>query len=343
VIRAAFLLAAASLFCSSPVLAKGVTSGPIPAALEANRFEGFAMVASKDSVLWQSPPRNGDDLRWPWASVSKQVLAILTMQQVDAGRIKLDAPADTYLPALRGTTAAPTVRQLLQHRSGLRNSDDTPIDAGGMPEFYTSGETGLGWCVKGRSQPGGNWRYNNCDSIVLGAVLESVTGKTVPALFQTGIAKPLGLRGAGYAGQGAKRLPPFATALPAGYEASLARFGAAGGLTGTATDLLKIDRALLAGKLVSQAAKAEMWAGDPQLGFMGLAQWSFEAPLKGCAKPVRIVERRGAIGTYQVRNIILPEADRIVILFTADGKLDFGEIWQGKGLSHDLLSAAACA
>lgn len=103
-----------------------------------------------------------------------------------------------------------------------------------------------------------------------------------------------------------------------------------------------MDRALVAGRLLSPAARDELWKGDPKLGFMALAQWSFFAPLKGCSAPVRIIERRGGIERFQVRNIILPDSNRIIILFTADGDFDFGEIWQGKGLSHDLLAAAAC-
>lgn len=122
----------------------------------------------------------------------------------------------------------------------------------------------------------------------------------------------------------------------------LTRFGAAGGLVGTPLDLLAMDRALLAGRLLSPAARDELGKGDPKLGYMGLAQWSFSAPLKGCSAPVRIIERRGGIERFQVRNIILPDLNRILILFTANGEFDFGEIWQGKGLSHDLLAAAAC-
>jgi D-alanyl-D-alanine carboxypeptidase len=64
--------------------------------------------------------------------------------------------------------------------------------------------------------------------------------------------------------------------------------------------------------------------------------------LKGCPTPVRIIERRGAIGGVQVRNFILPDADVVVIAFTNRDDFDFGEIWQGKGFAFDLLSAAAC-
>ncbi|MBJ6123058.1 serine hydrolase domain-containing protein [Sphingomonas mollis] len=278
---------------------------------------------------------------WPWASVTKQVVATMVMQEVDKGHLSLDVPAGRYLPALGAS--APTLRQLLRHRAGLRNPDDSVKDANGQPGFYTTGETGLGWCLRGRGAVGGQWRYNNCDYIVLGAILERTTRTALPALFAQRIAAPLGLTA------------HFATAAPADVDeawnggpdaaerATLVRYGAAGGLVGTAGDMATFDRALLSGSLLSRSALATMWAGDPALGHMALGQWAFTTPLSGCAAPVRIVERRGAIGRFQVRNLILPDQGLTIVLLTNRGDFDFGEIWQGKGPSHAILSSATCA
>lgn len=329
--------------------------------LAEHKFEGFALAADADTILWQTPrapcpaPTGGENIlchprdpafqRWPWASVTKQVMAVLTMQQVDRGRLSLDAPAVRYLPQLAKGAPSPTIRQLLQHRAGLRNPEDTPKDAEGWPAWFTASDDALGWCLTGRTAPGGDWRYNNCDTLVLGAVLEKVTGRSVPALFAERIARPLKLEATGFASRIERRnsgLPDTAVAITPQERAILARFGAAGGLVGTPLDLLAIDRALMAGTLLSPAARESMWAGDPKLGYMALAQWSFDAPLKGCAAPVRLIERRGGIGRFQVRNILLPAQGKVLMLFTADGDFDFGEIWQGKGLSHDLLAKVAC-
>ncbi len=68
--------------------------------------------------------------------MTKQVTAALVMQQVDSGRISLDEPVTRYLPAFGGHTGREvTVRQLLQHTSGLPNPDDTPRDGDGFPAF----------------------------------------------------------------------------------------------------------------------------------------------------------------------------------------------------------------
>lgn len=279
---------------------------------------------------------------WPWASVTKQVVATLVMQEVEAGRLALDVPAGRYLPALGAIS--PTIRQLLQHRAGLRNPEDSPKDGQGEPSFYTTGPGGLGWCLSGRGATGGTPRYNNCDYIVLGALLAQTTGTPLPVLFARHIAGPLGLS--------ARFIDPAAPPTPdtvwaggpdAAERRAIANYGAAGGIEGTAADLAAFDRALLSGTLLSAAARAEMWRGDPALGSMAMGQWSFTAQLKGCAAPVRLIERRGAIGRFAVRNVIAPDLGLVMVLFTNRGDDGFGEIWQGSGRTFDLLSAGACA
>lgn len=276
----------------------------------------------------------------PWASVTKQVVAVMVMQQVEAGRLALDAPADRYLPQLRGATRPPTIRELLQHRSGLFNPDDGPVGPRGMPAWYSAGDDPLAPCLAGRGAPGAGWRYNNCDYLVLGRILERVTHRPLRTLFEQRIARPAGLTTAHFAGD-PPRVAEAVTWTPAD-QRLFTRFGAAGGLVGSIADLQRFDRALADGRLLSPAARETLWRADPALGSMALGQWVFDAQPVGCAAPLHIVERRGGIGRYQVRNIIVPERNVVVILFARDENLDFGEIWQGRGLSHDVLAAAAC-
>jgi D-alanyl-D-alanine carboxypeptidase len=287
-------------------------------------------------------------LNWRWASVTKQLIAVLVLQEVAKGTIDLDAPVGRYIPLFKSANAEKTtVRQLLRHQSGLPNPDDTATDTNGIAAYYQPNYRGSrdplsGYCagpVKGR--PGENWSYNNCDFIVAGALLEAVTGKTWQALVQQRIARPLKLTS----------LKAFPTkswtrhgTISGKDEPVIAfeAFGAAGALFGSSLDLLTFDRALLQGELLPKAQMAMLWDGQADLGFIALGQWVFEAPLQGCEKPVRIVERRGAIGGVQVRNFIVPEAKAAVAAFSDRDNFDFGEIWQGSGFSYDMLSAAIC-
>lgn len=298
---------------------------------------------------------------WRWASVTKQVIAVLVMQEAARGKIDLDKPVARYLPAFASPNAKRmTVRQLLRHQTGLPNPDDTPANAGGVPAFYTPGFTGsrdplTGYCagpVKGK--PGKEWAYNNCDYMVAGALLEAVTGKTWQELVRERLRKPFNaLHTANPANPliGMGRIspaPPTPEVWPGTVAGKpepaydLASFGAAGAMSGTVGDLLAFDIYLAAGSFLPPQAMTELWDGQPELGYLALGQWAFEAQLAGCPAPVRIIERRGAIGGVQVRNFILPESEIALAMFTDSAEFDFGEIWQGAGFSHEMLSLAAC-
>lgn len=278
---------------------------------------------------------------WPWGSVTKQVMAVVTMQQIAAGKTALDARISTLLPPFAGSDA--TVLDLLTHRSGFANPDDEPSTQSGFPAFYgPEGQLSAGFCQLGygpvRTE---GYAYNNCDYIVLGAFLQRSAGDSVSSLIAKGIGEPSGWEATRLLTP--ETLRPFASAEPL-YERVLPRYASAGALVGPLEDMVRFDRALLAGRLIDAESRARLWQGDPALGYMALGQWAFDAPLRGCDAPVRIVERRGAIGKYQIRNFILPAKDIVIAMATdrSEAEFGFGEIWTGSGPSHDVLSAVAC-
>jgi D-alanyl-D-alanine carboxypeptidase len=287
---------------------------------------------------------------WRWASVTKQIIAVLVLQEVGAGTIDLDQPVARYLPKFASANSGTlTVRQLLRHQSGLPNPDDSGETSDIIAPYYRYDFQGNrdalnGYCagpVKGEA--GKNWTYNNCDYIVAGALLEAVTGKSWQELVKARIAKPLGLlslrayptKGWSRGGTiGGKLEPPI----------DMEAFGAAGALLGSASDLLEFDEALMSGKLLPQKALGQLWDGQADLGYIALGQWVFEASLKDCSKPIKLVERRGAIGGVQIRNLMAPDLKAAIVIFTDKSETDFnfGEIWQGSGFSHDVLNASLC-
>ena len=293
--------------------------------------------------------------RWIWGSVTKQLTALLVMQEVRAGRLSLDGTIRDYLRTFGGSTAgAITVRQLLQHQSGLPNPDDTPSDAVGTPRFYTErgrsisdAARAVGYCAGPvTAPPGGPFSYNNCDYFLLGAIMERVSGMSFAALVRARIARPLRLTSVRLAPDGAVRGGAAALGYAQGgrpsTEVNVATFGAAGALTGTARDLVVLDRAMLQGRLLSGAARDTLWHGIPALGYQALGVWAFPATLRGCSAPVTLVERRGSVAGIQVRNVLAPVLGRSLAVFVNDDTIEFGEIWQGKGLAFDIMSAAFC-
>jgi D-alanyl-D-alanine carboxypeptidase len=289
---------------------------------------------------------------WRWASITKQLTAVIAYQEVAAGRLDLDTPVARYWPDWFAPHARTIrIRDLLNHNSGLPQPDDSEPDGQGVPGFYRASaaapaQSAAGYCAgKPKAVPPAKFEYNNCDTIVLAEVLARITGKPFDKLVAERIATPLGLTSVGMFEFGKARVGHVA---PTGEFADLDPLidlgvnGASAGAYGTIGDLWKFDRALLDGKLLPAAQREAMWTASPKNGFLNAFQWTYPAPLKGCAKPVKVVERQGLVGGIELRNWILPETGRALILFSRKRPTNLGDPWEGKGFAFDLLSAVAC-
>jgi CubicO group peptidase (beta-lactamase class C family) len=327
-----------------PATAGAQSLGQAVAAAEAAGFSGQVAAADRTTILFnRTTPGRTAPTRWIWGSVSKQVTAALAMTEVQSGRLSLDDTVRRWLPEFANAeTGTATVRDLLRHTSGIADPAGAASNEE-APPFYTRtgrgvGGTGdaLGVCAGPAAGARGAFRYNNCDTIVLSAILERTSGRAFADLLRTRIAAPFRLRSVRLARSGER---PVSGAHP---RINVATLGAAGALIGTAEDLLRFDQALLGGRLLGAESLAVMWQGEPRLGYVALGAWEFRAPLRGCSGPVRLVERRGSVAGVQARNIIAPELGRAVVAFTADADYDFGEIWRGAGFSYELASAAFC-
>ena len=289
---------------------------------------------------------------WRWASITKQLAAVIAMQEVAAGRFDLDAPVSRYWPDWKAPNAQRIrIRDLLNHNSGLPQPDESAADADGVPAFYRAQaaspqDSAASFCAgPPKATAPAKFDYNNCDTIVLAEVLARITGKPFPALVQERIAVPLKLSSVGMFEFGK---PPVGHVAPIGEVReidgliNLGVYGASAGAYGTIADLWRFDHALLHGNLVPAAQREQMWTAQESNGFLNAFQWTYPSPLKGCAGPVKIVERQGLVGGIELRNYLLPETGRALILFSRKRPTDLGDPWEGKGFAFDLLSAAAC-
>lgn len=279
---------------------------------------------------------------WPFASVTKQILAARMVDELDAGELSLDTPISEFVDGLdAGEATVPTIRQLLQHRSGLRNPDDTPRGADDWPDFYNNpGEYGLDWCLNGRSAPPAEgWAYNNCDYIVLGAAFDEVAYENWQVLLGSG-RKARGLRFAAR--------PEDADLLYAGREPEsrvIPNYGAAAALAGGLENIIYFNWDRMKryqGDIAAGGARAAFWQGDPRLGYMALGHWVFDVEHPACPTPITVSQRKGAIGRYQLENIMLPQLGRSMVFATAKAPFEFGEIWAGNGLLYEAVGTLAC-
>jgi D-alanyl-D-alanine carboxypeptidase len=335
---------------------------PLDALIRKAHFEGIAIAGDRDEPFYirktdltMPGVTNRADAIWRWGSVTKQVTATIAMQEVAAGRLQLDAPVTAYWPDWPQVFSDRiTIRMLLRHTSGLADpNEDGPNAADGMPLFYrppagqgTMQYEATHYCAEHpRTEPGVTYHYDNCDFIMLGALLERMTGKSYPALIEERIAGPLGVK----IGVFDPDAPPAEHVRGLDNQGrperigNLGTYGAAGSLYGSPLALYAFDRALLTNRLLDPESTATMWTGDPKLGQAAFGQWQYRIALRGCAAPVSVVERRGQIGGVQIRNYILPESGRALVLFTRRESLDFGEVWNRQGFGYEALSIVGCA
>lgn len=137
--------------------------------------------------------------RWDLASLTKVVgTTTLVLQLVDQGRVALDTPMVRYLPGWRGEKVEGiTVRHLLTHASGLpawrafhKEADDA---AEARQQLLL---------VSPEAAPGTRYRYSDIGFLLLGRMVETLTGTRLDSAFAARVATPLGLRETAW-------LPPF--------------------------------------------------------------------------------------------------------------------------------------
>jgi D-alanyl-D-alanine carboxypeptidase len=251
------------------------------------------------------PAKN--DTLYRIASVTKLFTSVIVMQLVDEGRIDLDKPVSHYLPTYgRNGAGDIPIRNLLNHTSGLANIDTITsyqeAVTQGMPvyqlphtpqqllEQYASGPP-----VRA---PGAAFDYNNADYIVLGEIVEAVTGKSFEATLAQRLIEPLGLHHTGMMAQ-PRILPGLADTYFRPDDASAFRndlpvywenWYAAAGMYSTVRDLAQFADALYGRRLMSQNALEQMLT--PGLDGYGFGLWAWEIEVTG--RRYRTAERFGS-------------------------------------------------
>jgi D-alanyl-D-alanine carboxypeptidase len=131
-------------------------------------------------------------------SVTKTYTASLIMQYALAGALSLDDPVSTWLPATRFVDSSITVRQLLNHTSGTFNYMAHPgYNAAmmSMPETLWTAETLLGtFLAEPVSEPGVEWSYSATNYLLLGMIIEEISGSAVAAEIREHLLDPMNFR-----------------------------------------------------------------------------------------------------------------------------------------------------
>ncbi|MEO8315421.1 MAG: serine hydrolase domain-containing protein [Pseudomonadota bacterium] len=200
-------------------------------------------------------------------SVTKQFTAASIMKLVERGKLTLDDDVRKYVPAFDTGGRTVTIRQLLNHSSGVPTYTTPRFAEEFAPRDLTSEQ--LLATIKGVNfnfEPGTGWNYSNTGYYVLGMVILAVDGRPYDRFMQEEFFTPLGLtrtrhgsdreiisnRAQGYAG-GSPGIPRMNDAV-----LSMNNPGAAGSLSSTAGDLVRWQIALVNGRAVSADSYRQM-------------------------------------------------------------------------------------
>jgi D-alanyl-D-alanine carboxypeptidase len=265
------------------------------------RWTGASGVADVDTKRPVTP-----GMRHRVGSISKTFTSVAVLQQVERGRIRLDAPVGDYLPDLipgeRGRQI--TVRMLLNHTSHIAD-----YIAGAFPSL-TQGSTAsldderfrsirpgelvrLGLAAPATGTPGAvPGSYSNTNYVIAGLLLEEVTGQDAEKYITRNVIDRSGLRHTSF-----PRTPHIKGPHPRMYESwyglidpprdysvyDMSWASTAGAVVSTTDDLNRFYRALLGGKLIGEASLDEMTRTVPVSGLdYGLGIYSVE--LRGCGR-----------------------------------------------------------
>lgn len=254
-----------------------VSQEKFPAALAwvGDRDGSTSLVAGSARLDRRVPvPRDG---RVRAGSNTKTFTAVVVLQLVAEGQVELDAPIEKYLPGLvRGDGIdghAITVRQLLQHTSGLPNYT-AYIGVENFEDvqhkfFQPHDLLAAALAHPAEFAPGTKWEYSNTNYLLAGLLIERVTGRPVQEQITHRVIEKAGLRDTYWPQPGDQTIQGphphgYALADSTGTkvvdatEMDPSWGGAAGQLISTPSDLARVDRALLEGKLLPPAQLAEM-------------------------------------------------------------------------------------
>ncbi len=256
------------------------------------------------------------DTRISINSVSKLFTVVALLQLVDEGELELDASIGSYLPALTADWRQDvSVRHLLTHSSGL------PREAG-MPahtDLSLAEQLPIVDALDLLHPPGTRYEYSNAGTVLLGRLLETLTGMDYPRVIESRIIEPLGLNNTGvYRGTSvvSRQAVPYSLGPEGVVEAQRSKIvgeSAGGGLYSTPRDLYRFVLATEDGSLLSPASETLMVTPQPEVegGETEAMTWSIQIDGES-------VLRMAAGSGYGTKSIVLriPDSDSFIAIMT---------------------------
>ncbi len=294
----------------------------IVAARSAARAYGITFAAVRDGeLLWTGADGRQRDGTTPLlaadalviGSVTKTFVAAAVLQLAEEGRLSLDDVVRDYLPGMSSVSTEITIRQLLDHTSGLADvfNDRTRKGLEENPEHaWTTAEV-FATLHAPWYRPGQGWAYANTNYFLLGLLVERITGSSLADELDTRFLKPLGLEETrlltGAVDDGGPLAPAWTTI-----------FWASGAMTSSAADLAHWGDALYGDDILDIASRTDMMALNSH--DYGLGVQRLQVPgADGYG-------HTGLLNTYTTLLVHLPEQDVTLALLVNRSDVNLGSM-----------------
>jgi len=239
-----------------------------------HKFMGSVLVARDGKTLldkgygfanleWQVPDTPTTKFRI--GSITKQFTAASILLLEERGKLKTDDPVKKYMPDAPAAWDKVTIFHLLTHTSGIPSFTSFPDLPKRQLEAMTPQQL-VDWFRDKplEFEPGTKWNYSNSGYVLLGYLIEKISGQSYADFVQQNIFTPLGMKDSGYDSNSAiieRRAAGYAPGKNGPENAGFVNMTvplSAGGLYSTTEDLLRWEQGLFGGKLLSPASLAKM-------------------------------------------------------------------------------------
>lgn len=319
--------------------------------VEKENFNGTVLVASNGKIEFEKsygladrqlhiPLSNSN--RYKICSITKTFTTILLLQLYEAGKLKFTDKIGDYLKDYTGEAKDKvTIHHLLTYSSGIPNCEhgkgmevyQLPVSVDSFITKYCSDSLEF--------SPGSRFSYDNGAFILLGKIIEQITGKSYAQNLQESILKPLKMNETGLLDDRkiVENLVPsyvfdtdkkeFQNDIPFYIE----NYGASGAMYSTVEDLLKFDQAIFTDKIISKSTRDLMLTAYPELYNVAYGFWVSDMTF-GKVKTVG-ADRQGSIwGSNTTWLHLIPE-NKVVIIFSNTNATDINSLREA--LVNELL------
>lgn len=289
--------------------------------VSAKTFMGTVLVARGNDILinkgygmanleWDIP--NAPSTKFRLGSLTKQFTSASILLLEERGKLKIDDPVKKYMPDAPAAWDKITIFHLLNHTSGIPSFTNFPDYRKFEPfEITPEKEVALFRDKPLEFAPGTKWNYNNSGYVLLGYLIEKISGQSYVSFLKENIFTPLGMKDSGFDSNSeiiphrASGYTPQNNALVnAGFIHMSIPFSA-GSLYSTTGDLLRWEQALFGGKVLSAASLEKMTKPFLQDYAFGLAVSNKDGH--------KVIEHGGGIEGFNTHLAYYPE-DKVTIV-----------------------------